>query len=841
MTGNVGMDSWASTKSALTSLERSLSCAVCLQLLNEPCTLGSCAHLICRDCATQHVGNSCPVCQAPAWAKDLQIKREIGMVVRLYRRLHRLINSAPENDATVKRKPNPEEASFMSESAESEDTATNFDVHGSESESMSMNSSEGTAEESVLSSHRPRRSRSCKRVQPCDNHNANVSNAKRMREELSKPKDTKCRRDYPENSLQIRESHVIQSNTLCESLDTREGMDTLKKSTSEQMLTYIDHLEAYPTRRKTRKLTREEELKAKRAVKLKKLAAANQMWHTVATVQAPDKVPCKHVSFSDGNLQTSISAKEEGSHDHTINDSGSVDTVNVGVCENMKENEDEQATGAKKCETKSSSRVRRMKWKGAKDAKHCDAGIAAARSTCVEKRKRRLSQKEQGKTKKYPKKATNEEEDKSNSEVIAQGDVQTSTGKDSKMVQSPDCSLLGSSRKKRTLGGHGPSSLKPSTASLHNGIIKKNKRGETPLHVACIKGDMDVAQSLLERGVDPNVKDNAGWTPLHEACNHGHTSLVDLLLDYGALINAPGFEHDSPLHDAVSNNRLDVVRTLRQRGASLQVRNVHGLTPLDLAATSQMKKALMTKPLADVTSDRNITGTFPRQHLWDQHPVLLASGLQSKEKAALQICAKLLKGRVVEKFSKEVTHLITSCEESNMCLRTMKYMQAILTGRWVLPFKWVESCLNEGKRVQEFEFEIQGTVADPESQAPRRARENLQKQFPGLFDGCHFYFSGTFTHPTPSKTELAHLIQLGGGTILNRQPKPDDDVIQVSTIVPYHAKSGSELAACAHFILYDHLGKRIPPSIRTNKICTVPVWWLLDCVSQFSILNPPKE
>ena len=41
---------------------------------------------------------------------------------------------------------------------------------------------------------------------------------------------------------------------------------------------------------------------------------------------------------------------------------------------------------------------------------------------------------------------------------------------------------------------------------------------------------------------------------------------------------------------------------------------------------------------------------------------------------------------MVDEFSPEVTHLVAACEEDGQCLRTMKYMQAILVGRWVVSF-----------------------------------------------------------------------------------------------------------------------------------------------------------
>ena len=48
-------------------------------------------------------------------------------------------------------------------------------------------------------------------------------------------------------------------------------------------------------------------------------------------------------------------------------------------------------------------------------------------------------------------------------------------------------------------------------------LEKKNKKGETPLHAATLKGDLDIVANLLGRGANPNTVDHAGWTPLHEA------------------------------------------------------------------------------------------------------------------------------------------------------------------------------------------------------------------------------------------------------------------------------------------------------------------------------------
>ncbi|XP_028981172.2 tonsoku-like protein [Esox lucius] len=113
---------------------------------------------------------------------------------------------------------------------------------------------------------------------------------------------------------------------------------------------------------------------------------------------------------------------------------------------------------------------------------------------------------------------------------------------------------------------------------------KRNEKGETSLHRACIDGNLRQVQFLLEQGHPVNPRDYCGWTPLHEACNHGHTDVVALLLDRGANINDPGgslCEGVTPLHDALTCGHFQVARVLVERGASVTLRNSKGETALD--------------------------------------------------------------------------------------------------------------------------------------------------------------------------------------------------------------------------------------------------------------------
>ncbi|XP_047467921.1 tonsoku-like protein [Mugil cephalus] len=113
---------------------------------------------------------------------------------------------------------------------------------------------------------------------------------------------------------------------------------------------------------------------------------------------------------------------------------------------------------------------------------------------------------------------------------------------------------------------------------------KRNEKGETSLHRACIDGNLRQVQYLVEQGHPVNPRDYCGWTPLHEASNHGHYDIVAVLLEHGANVNDPGgplCEGVTPLHDSLACGNLNVARLLVERGASVTLRNSRGETALD--------------------------------------------------------------------------------------------------------------------------------------------------------------------------------------------------------------------------------------------------------------------
>ncbi|XP_006162498.1 tonsoku-like protein [Tupaia chinensis] len=113
---------------------------------------------------------------------------------------------------------------------------------------------------------------------------------------------------------------------------------------------------------------------------------------------------------------------------------------------------------------------------------------------------------------------------------------------------------------------------------------RRNDVGETPLHRACIEGQLHRVRNLVRQGHPLNPRDYCGWTPLHEACNYGHLEIVRFLLDQGAAVDDPGgqgCEGITPLHDALNCGHFEVATLLIQRGASVTLRTKKGHSPLE--------------------------------------------------------------------------------------------------------------------------------------------------------------------------------------------------------------------------------------------------------------------
>jgi hypothetical protein len=114
-------------------------------------------------------------------------------------------------------------------------------------------------------------------------------------------------------------------------------------------------------------------------------------------------------------------------------------------------------------------------------------------------------------------------------------------------------------------------------------VEARNPNGESPLMLAALKGDLDMARRLIQRKAEVN---KPGWTALHYAASNATEAsedLVRLLLEHHAYIDAESPNRSTPLMMAAHYGHPAVVKLLLEEGADPLLRNEQGLTAIDFA------------------------------------------------------------------------------------------------------------------------------------------------------------------------------------------------------------------------------------------------------------------
>ncbi|XP_013145469.1 PREDICTED: BRCA1-associated RING domain protein 1-like [Papilio polytes] len=377
------------------------------------------------------------------------------------------------------------------------------------------------------------------------------------------------------------------------------------------------------------------------------------------------------------------------------------------------------------------------------------------------------------------------------------------------------------------------------SSKLTKNAEKRNKKGETPLHVSCRLGNIERVKQLLEDGANSNTKDNAGWTPLHEAVQSGRLDLVRLLFQYKTLINVPGPDNETPLHEAVRYNHKDIVNELVTHGADLDAKNSKGETPIQLA-NGEMRK-LLERAAENVihtqTADVSHISTIQMELDYDDIQVYCVSEYITIQKKLKTLVKHHKNIHIETKLTNKVTHLIIDSNEG-ICLPTLDVLQAIVYGIWILSTDWILKS-TENKLETFIDYEIKG-VGTINFNGPKKSRYNKYKQLPGLFNGCHFYFHNFNTNYEISKTlilnktVLSKLITEAGGVVLRRIPNPES-IPETEKLVPYHARKGGKLEICSHYIIFKDMYE---PMYNMKHLKALPIGWLLECIEKYELCEP---
>ena len=125
-------------------------------------------------------------------------------------------------------------------------------------------------------------------------------------------------------------------------------------------------------------------------------------------------------------------------------------------------------------------------------------------------------------------------------------------------------------------------------------VNARNKNHGILLHPAPDDGSSDIAQGLVDYGVDANAMKGEGWTPLFRlieasrssGSGYSYLGLIELLVEHGADANARGEDNTTALQLASEFGRLGVARVLLNHGADVNAKNKRGRTPFHQLASA---------------------------------------------------------------------------------------------------------------------------------------------------------------------------------------------------------------------------------------------------------------
>jgi ankyrin repeat protein len=120
----------------------------------------------------------------------------------------------------------------------------------------------------------------------------------------------------------------------------------------------------------------------------------------------------------------------------------------------------------------------------------------------------------------------------------------------------------------------------------------KDTEGDTPLYIATISNDLHCVDLLISEGAEVDAKNRYGYTSLHAAASKGHVDILAYLIYAGADVNAKSDQNVTPLWWAAKEGNLESIKFLISNGADVHAKDNDSNVPLGVADTDEKKHIL---------------------------------------------------------------------------------------------------------------------------------------------------------------------------------------------------------------------------------------------------------
>ncbi|KAK6188192.1 hypothetical protein SNE40_004425 [Patella caerulea] len=174
----------------------------------------------------------------------------------------------------------------------------------------------------------------------------------------------------------------------------------------------------------------------------------------------------------------------------------------------------------------------------------------------------------------------------------------------------------------------------------HNGDINcKDKKGNTPLHLAVENEQLVVITHLLDKGADPSIKNEILFCPLHLAVDIENIDVVETLVKHPKIDkDVRGDMGATPLHICAFKNRAEAAKLLIRYGAKPCVKCDFGYYPIHCAAKAAASETL------EVLIGYAISKGYKREQIMSfkdkENNMPLHSAVHGGNITAVEVCLK---------------------------------------------------------------------------------------------------------------------------------------------------------------------------------------------------------
>ena len=166
------------------------------------------------------------------------------------------------------------------------------------------------------------------------------------------------------------------------------------------------------------------------------------------------------------------------------------------------------------------------------------------------------------------------------------------------------------------------SNLVISRINDYSSNLSSDDKGNSPLHIAATKNDLESVKSLIARGFDTNARNIYFVRPLHIAASEANMDILCHLLENGAKVDCHDLNGRNPLHEACRStkaNSAEVVKKLIKAGANIDYLDNDKNTLLHSALIG--KKFDIAESLIGSYSDINLLNVYKESfiHLASSH------------------------------------------------------------------------------------------------------------------------------------------------------------------------------------------------------------------------------